>query len=207
MSQDTLKFMSEIVRPWEALNQSLSSPFSMNPEINDFITKANGLAVSIKHFPEATKGYKPEDLIVESLDYCIFSDLADSLKHGRLRKPERICKLSVASMFERNNEAKVRFLRSRICIMHNTHGKIDFMQCAMNSAIFVTQKSGIKTNWTPKILNNQGDFSEEINVHVSRANQIDWTGMALEIVQLNERGEYENVNLNGTVKFILTSEF
>jgi len=207
MNQDALKFISEIAKPWETLNQDLSKPFSMNPEINDFITKAIGLAVSIKHFPESTQKMKPETLVPESLDYSIISDLADSLKHGELRKPQRECKLTVASMFERNSDAKVRFLRSRISITHNTHGKIDFMQCAMNSAIFVMQKTGINTDWSPKIFNNQGEFSDEIKIHVSKANQIAWTGMALEIVQLNDRNEYENVDLNGTVKFTLTSEF
>lgn len=207
MNQDTLKFISEIIKPLEVLNQNLGKPFSMNPEINDFITMANGLAISIKHFPESTQKIKPETLTSESLDYSIISDLADSLKHGELRKPERECKLSVASMFERNPEAKVRFLRSRISITHNTHGKIDFMQCAMNSAMFVMQKTGVSTDWSPKIFNNQGEFSDEIKVHVSKANQIAWTGMSLEIVKINDRNEYENVDQNETVKFTLTSEF
>src|SRR4051794_18281744 len=140
MNQDAIKFISEIVKPWETLNQELSRPFSMNPEINDFVTKAIAIAVAIKHFPESTKKIKPETLVAESLDYSIISDLADSMKHGELRKPARESKLTVSSMFERNLDAKVRFLRSRISIMHNTHGKIDFMQCAMNSAVFVMQK-------------------------------------------------------------------
>lgn len=189
------------------LNRGLGSPSSMNPTINDFITKASALAVAIKHFPEATKKIKPEYLAKESLGYSIISDLADSMKHGELRKTERECKLTVSSMFERNPEAKVRFLRSRIAIMHNTHGKIDFMQCSMESALFVSQKIGIITDWTPKVLSNSGEFSDEIKVHASKNNQVVWTGMSLEFVQLNDKGEYENVDLNGTVKFTLTSEF
>lgn len=207
MNQDAIRFISEIVKPWETLNQELGKPFSMNPEINDFVTKAIGLAVAIKHLPEATQKIEPATLISKSLDYLIISDLADSMKHGKLRKPGRECKLTVSSMFERNQEAKVRFLRNRISIIHNTHGKIDFMQCAMTSANFVMREMGIKTNWSPKIFNNSGDFSDEIKVHVSKNNQIVWTGMTLEIVQLNDKNEYENVDLNGTVKFTLTSEF
>lgn len=207
MNENALKFISEIIKPWETLNHGLSKPFSMNPEINDYVTKAIGIAVSIKHFPESTQKIEPKTLVPESLDYSIISDLADSLKHGELKKPERECKLAISSMFERNPDAKVRFLRSRISIIHNTHGKIDFMQCAMNSSIFVMQKTGINTDWAPKIINNQGAFSDEIKVHASKANQIAWTGMALEIVQLNDKNEYENVDLNGTVKFTLTSEF
>lgn len=207
MNQDAARFISEIVKPWETFNQELSRPFSMNPEINDFVTKAIGLAVAIKHLPESTQKIKPETLVPESLEYSLISDLADSMKHGELRKPERECKLTVSSMFERNQAAKVRFLRSRISIMHNTHGKIDFMQCSRNSAIFVMEKMGIKTDWAPKIFNNSGEFSDDIKVHASKNNQIIWTGMALEIVQLNDKNEYENVDLNGTVKFTLTSEF
>jgi hypothetical protein len=207
MNQDTIRFISEIVKPWETLNQELSKPFSMNPDVNDFVTKAIGLAVAIKHLPESTQKIEPKTLVPQSLDYSIISDLADSMKHGELKKRTRECKLTISSMFERNQEAKVRFLRSRISIMHKTHRKIDFMQCAMNSAIFVMQKMGIKTNWTPKIFNNSGDFSDEIKVHASKNNQIVWTGMTLEIVQLNDKNEYENVDLNGTIKFMLTSEF
>jgi hypothetical protein len=110
-------------------------------------------------------------------------------------------------MFERNPEAKVRFLRNRISVVHNTYGKIDFMECAMESAIFVAQKLVIKTDWTPKLFNNAGEFSDEIKVHASKQHQVIWTGMQLEIVRLNEQGRYENTDLNGQVKFTLTSEF
>jgi hypothetical protein len=55
MNQDAVRFISEIVKPWEMLNQELSRPFSMNPEVNDFVTKAIGLAVAIKHLPESTQ--------------------------------------------------------------------------------------------------------------------------------------------------------
>ena len=119
MNEDAIKFVSEIVKPWETLNQELSRPFSMNPGINDFITRANALALAIKHIPEAAKKIKPKNLIKESLAYNIISDLADSKKHGELSKPERECKLTVSSMFERSPEVKIRFLRTRITIMHN----------------------------------------------------------------------------------------
>ena len=207
MKEEAIKFISEIVNPWETLNRELATPFSMSPAINDFVTKASALAVSIKHIPEAIQNIKPEVLAKESRAYEIISDLADSLKHGELRKTERECKLTVSSMFERNPEVKVRFLRNRIAITHNSYGKIDFMKCAMDSALFVSQKLGIKTDWTPKLFNNAGEFSDEIKVHASSQHQVAWTGMQLEIVQLNGQGEYENIDLHGTVKFIITSDF
>lgn len=207
MKEESIKFISEIVKPWEILNGQLAAPFSMNPAINDFVTTANALAVSIKHIPEAVLKIKPEDLSKESQFYEIISDLADSIKHGELRKPQRECKLSVSSMFERSPEAKVRFLSNRISVIHNTYGKIDFMECSLEAAIFVSHKLDVRTDWIPKIINNSGEFSDEIKVHASKRHQIVWTGMQLEIVQLNEQGKYENVDLNGQVKFTLTSEF
>jgi len=207
MDENAIRFITEIVKPWETLNLELGRAFSMNPDMNDFIARASSLAVSIKHIPEACAKMKPEALISESRSYEIISDLADSSKHGALRDPGRECKLAVASMFERNPDAKVRFLRNRISINHKTHGKIDFMQCSLEGALFVLQKLGIRTDWSPKIFNNSSPFSDEIRVHAGRTRQIMWTGMQLEIVQADEKGEYVNVDLNGTVKFVLTSEF
>ena len=164
MKEEAIRFISEVIKPWETLNQHLAAPFSMNPAINDFITTANALTVSIKHLPEAVAKIKPEDLAKELQSYEIISDLADSLKHGELRKSERECKLSVSSMFERNEKAEVRFLRNRISIQHNTYGKIDFMECALESAIFIAEKLDIKTDWNPKIFNNSGiTFDNTIN--------------------------------------------
>lgn len=207
MKEEAIRFISEVIKPWETLNQQLAAPFSMNPAINDFITIANALTVSIKHLPEAIAKIKPEVLAKELQSYEIISDLADSLKHGELRKPERECKLSVSSMFERNEKAEVRFLRNRISIQHNTYGKIDFMECAMESSIFIAEKLDIKTDWNPKIFNNSGEFSNEIKVHATKKHQVAWTGMAFETVQLNGDGKYENVDLNGQVMFTLTSDF
>ena len=207
MKEEAVKFISEIVKPWETLNRQLAAPFSMNPAINDFITTASALTVSIKHLPEAILKIKPDILAKEFQPYEIISDLADSLKHGELRKLERQCKLTVSSMFERNSEAKVRFLRNRISIEHNTYGKIDFMESAMESAEFVARKLDVRIDWNPKIFNNSGEFSNEIKVHASKQHQVAWTGMAFETVQLNEHGKYENVDLNGEVLFTLTSEF
>lgn len=202
-----MRFVGEIVKPWELLNLDLGKSFSMNPSINDFITRAKALAVSIKHFPEAESEFKVKDLQLESHDYKIISDLADSIKHGKLSNSNRQCSLTVASMFERNPFAEVRFLRNRVTIKHATHGNIDFMKCSLAAAVFVSQKSAVRTNWIPQIFNNSGRFSNTIKVHASKTNQVVWSGMQLEIVELNDNGEYVNVDLNGTVLFELTSEF
>ena len=207
MNENEIRFATEIVKPWEQLNIVLCQAFSMEPKMNDFIIKANSLAVSIKHIAEALLKIKPAQLIPDSRWYEIISDLADSSKHGTLHKPERECSLVVSSMFERNSEAKVRFLRNRISINHNTYGKIDFMQCSMESALFVAEKLNFKSNWAPKLLEKSEEFNNEIKVHASPTQQVSFNSFQLEFVEKNENGEYINVDLNGEVIFTLTSEF
>lgn len=206
MKAQALKFVSEIAKPWELLNHGLSKPLAVSPTINDFITQATGLAVAIKHFPESTNGIKAKALLSESTEYEIISDLADSLKHGTLGKPERQCSLSISSMYERNDEAKFRFIRNRITITHNTYGKKDFILCSMASALFVSQRTMLPIRWNPTVLNNGGDFTNHIKLHISKANQPFWTGMGWETVRLNPNGEYENVEMNATVLFELTMD-
>jgi hypothetical protein len=207
MDAKLIKYISEVIKPWEKLNNELSHPLALSPEINDFITIANGLAVSIKHFPEIYKGLKSNDLIQKCLPYKIISDLADSTKHGNLEKQSRQSKLSISPLFERNELAKVRFLRNKISIIHSTYGRVDFMECSMESSIFIQKILNLKMSWKPKIINNEGEFSNEIKLHATKNTQVAFTGMMLEFVKLNDKGKYENVDLNGEVIFSLTTDF
>lgn len=204
MKEEAIKFISEIIKPWEILNNQFSTALSMNPAINDFITSANGLTISIKHMPENILQADPNQLAKENRAYEIIHDLADSIKHGQLRRQGRQCSISVSTMFERNPDATVRFLRNRISIMHNTYGKIDFMECAMEASKFVAEKLDVRTDWNPKIFNNNGEFSNEINVHASAENQVYWKAINIEFVEFDADGNYKNVDLNGEVLFSLT---
>ena len=207
MKEIQIKFLTQIVKPWEHLNKILSAPLSLDLAINDFVTNANALAVTIKHLPESISNISPNVLSKESKSYEIISDLADSFKHGKLYKHSRECKLTVSSMFERNTEAKLRFLRNKISISHNKYGKIDFMSCTKESSLFILEKLDLHLKWNPNIINNTGEFSSKIKLHMSNKHQIQISNIQIEIVQLNEFGKFENVDLNGQVEFTLTTNF
>jgi hypothetical protein len=204
MKEEAIRFITEIIKPWEELNIKFSTILSMNPNINDFITSAQGLTMSIKHLPENIFGHNPNDLAKENRAYEIIHDLGDSIKHGQLRKQERQSSISVSTMFERSSDAKYRFLRNRITIMHSTYGKIDFMECAMDASKFVSEKIDVRTSWDPKIFNHNGEFSNDIYIHASSENQVYWTGNALEFVEFDVDGNYKNVDINGQFLFQLT---
>jgi hypothetical protein len=204
MTEEKIKFLNDIIKPWETLNRHLSLPFSINTSISDFTNKASSIAVSIKHFPENSHGLKPKDLLEESEPYKIFSDLADSLKHGELNDSRRQCSLYSGSMFERSKDGLVRFLRNTVNIKHNTYGDLDFMEVSKAAALFVAAKVDFRSDWNPIIIYNNGEFSNKIHVHASSENQIAWQGMTLQFVELLGNNEYRPVDLNSTIEFKLT---
>lgn len=204
MTEEKIKFLTDIIKPWEILNRQLSIPFSVNTSTSDFTNKASSLAVSIKHFPESTHRLKPKDLLEESEEYKIFSDLADSLKHGQLSDNRRQCSIYVGSMFERSKEGMVRFLRNTVNIKHNTYGELDFMEISKLAALFIASKVDFRSNWSPIILTNNGAFSNKIHIHASSENQTAWQSMALQFVELSADNKYKRVDLNSTIEFMLT---
>ncbi len=204
MTEEKIKFLNDIIKPWEVLNRQLSMPFSVNTSISDFTNKASSLAVSIKHFPENAHNLKPKDLLTESEPYKIFSDLTDSLKHGRLSDERRQCSIYCGSMFERNKEGLVRFLRNSVNIKHNTFGDLDFMEISKQAALFIATKVDFRSDWTPIILNNKGQFSNKIHVHASSKNQVACQSMTLQFVEFYDDNKYKRVELNSAIEFTLT---
>ena len=204
MTEEKIKFLNNVIKPWEILNRQLSFPFSINTSVSDFTNNAANLSVSIKHFPENSHRLRPTDLINESESYKIISDLADSLKHGNLSDARRQCSLFAGSMFERNPNGLVRFLRNTINIKHATFGDRDFMETSRQSALFVASKVDFRSDWNPQIIINHGAFSNKIHVHASIANQIAWQGMTMQFVEREDEGKYKRVDLNSTIEFTLT---
>lgn len=204
-----LSFTTEIIRPWEELNHELSKHYSVSPQHSVFINKAHAIAVALKHFSEANGQAKSAELNPLSESYGIISDLADTKKHGKRDNPARECRISTGSLYERKFDkiVLVRFLRNAITIEHATFGKRDFMETAKDCALFLIAYLNLPINWKPVVLNNDEKFSNKIKTHASKDNQVVWTGMNLEIVELNDKGVYINVDLNGTIEFELTSEF
>lgn len=203
-----LSFATEIIRPWEELNKGLSKHCSVSHQHSVFTNKAYALAISLKHLSEANGGPKSKDLNVLSDSYYMISDLADTKKHGERDDPSRTCTISTASRYERKFDKVVllRFLRNIITMNHATNGKKDFMECAKDCTLFLATQLNIQTNWNPVVFNNSGEFSNKVETQASKDNQVVWTGMNFEIVELNENNEYINVDLNGTIEFHLISD-
>ncbi len=204
-----LSFKSEIIMPWEDLNHEVSKHFSVSPQHSVFINAAHALAVALKHFSETNGGPKSAQLNPLSESYKIISDLADTKKHGVRDNPARECTILTSSLYEKKIDkiVLVRFLRNNIIMNHASYGKRDFIETAKDCALFLVDQLNLPKDWSPVIFNNDGEFSNTIKTHASKDNQVIWTGMNLDIVEQDDKGEYVYVNLNGTIQFELTSEF
>jgi hypothetical protein len=91
---------------------------------------AGSLAVSIKHQADL-RGLSRNSVDEASTANGIISDVADAVKHGRLRNESRNNTLQVASCFEFREGEGFRFIRNAITIDHATYGGLDFMLTAL----------------------------------------------------------------------------
>jgi hypothetical protein len=204
-----LSFLNDIIKPWEELNKELSRHCSVSPQYSSLSNKAHSLAISLKHISESNGGPKSDKLNKLSENYYIISDLADTKKHGERNDPKRTCTITSASRYERKFDEVVllRFLRNTITIKHENLGKRDFMECSKDCALFLSEHLKIEHTWTPKVYDNNAEFSNKVVTHATIDNGEIWRGMNWEIVEINDKNEYTFVDLNGTIEFNLVSDF
>jgi hypothetical protein len=166
-----LCFSNEIIRPWEDLNQELRRHCSVSPQYSLLTNKAYALATTLKHISEANGGPKSKKLNDLSESYKIISDLADTKKHGKRDEPERACRITIASRYERKFDKVVllRFLRNTITIKYeNIIRTRDFMECSKDCALFLADHLQIKHTWTPKVYDNIAEFSNKVVTHATK---------------------------------------
>jgi hypothetical protein len=130
------KFINDILKPWDELNELLSLPYCVEPSLSTITKMATDIAISISHFAENSEIKKREQVGKECLNNQLMIDMADMAKHSKLRKPERENKINVASLFEYIEPSKFKFFRNKIIIEHNTYGKSDFMETSLKAIFY-----------------------------------------------------------------------
>ena len=144
-----LKFVNDIIKPWDELNELLTLRYVFEPELSDITRIAASLAVFINHYGEPN--FMPDQLAQESFDMKIIRDVADSSKHFKLSNPARQSKLSVGALFEVRDDNQFRFLRNRTHILHSTEGELDFMIVSLGSIRYWIDMLGLDINWNGEV--------------------------------------------------------
>jgi hypothetical protein len=155
--------MNDVVKPWDDLNELLSNPFALQPDLSDITRAAHNLAVSIKHqvdyaYPTNTKAMR-KAVDSASIDNRLMSDVADCWKHGRsLNDPGRNNSLQVAAMFEYAPDRGFRFLRNVIWIEHATIDKHDFIITSHAAIQYWLSIHTLIPRWTGTVAEGPAEF-------------------------------------------------
>lgn len=181
-----LKFVTEILRPWERLNQELVKQVSIDSSVSELISIAGDLAIKISHFPEVAE--KKHVRTNKSLkEFSIIVDIADKLKHNKM-DDEKDNKLSISSQFEGNSKNEFRFIRNSVKVNHNTHGKYDFLEISKKAIDFLISKLSLNIYWNPPILEAPEIFDTKVFLEVHLIYQITWQGLEIEFFKRDSDG-------------------
>lgn len=99
-----LKFLNDILQPWEKLNTLLSQPYALQPNLSAFTREIDTLSVSIAHWGE-TKSKRRKK-------FSLFNNIADTAKHTNLNDEKRETTTNFSSFFLCNGNNEFRFLRN-----------------------------------------------------------------------------------------------
>lgn len=144
-----LKFMNDVLRPWDELNELLSLQYAFQPDLSAVTRLAGNIAIAIRHQVDFSS-LNDKQANNLSHEHQIICDVGDYYKHGSLRNPERNNSIQVLAIFEYDND-QFAFSRNMIEIDHVTYGLYDFMEVTAIAAKFWIEQHSLDIDWPGKI--------------------------------------------------------
>jgi hypothetical protein len=168
-----LKFLNDIVKPWDELNALLIERYAFQPDLSTVTTLVSGISTAIKHQVdilacerECNKTKKLQhEIDAESDAARLMSDVSDAAKHVVLRNPARQNGIFVAAMFEVNLEGNFRFLRNGVFIEHASVGCQDFMIASLSAIEYWSEKRKLNIKWVGSVRENSDEFFPTAFLH------------------------------------------
>lgn len=188
-----LKFATDIIRPWERLNQELVNQNSIDSDVSDFISEAVSLAIKLSHFAEAA-GRKDIRTNKKLIAFNVIVDIADAAKHNDVVNTDRSNRLYISSLFEGTEEGMFRFIRNSIKVQHSKYGLFDFLQLAKEASSHIFTSLNLVIFWNPSILEAPFIFTDKVFLGIYFTHQITWSGLNIEFFKrdtLNELVHYD----------------
>jgi len=155
-----LRFLNDVVKPWDELNVLLSERLALQPELSDVTRLAGALAVAIRHQVDVA-GLKDQVVNVESSGHRVISDTADFWKHGSLRNAARNSHFSTESFFEYIPDKGFSFLKNVLFVEHASLGKRDFLEISLEAIRYWINKRGLNVTWQGVVRENHPEFHPE----------------------------------------------
>lgn len=184
-----IRFLNDIIKPWDELNDLLSKPYAYEPGLNDVTRMAGNLAISIKHHHEFTKAERIA-INKESHSNKIMSDIADMIKHHSLGDKNRENKLSISSIFECSNN-KFKFLRTLISVKYNDECEFDFALESINAINFWVARDGFVLPRKLEIKICEEEFKDKAILRYEPSRSIQMQTIQLKFFKRNNTGVLE----------------
>lgn len=191
-----LKFLNDIVKPWDELNALLIERYAFQPDLSDVTTRVTALSNVIKHQVDILaleRGCRPkkvqQEIDAESEAARMISDVSDAAKHVRLTDSKRQNSIFVASMFEVNSEGFFRFLRNGVFVDHATLGRRDFMQIALVAIEYWSRKRQLDLAWSGKLAEAGMNFFPTAFLHFNPKYCINMSSAQIMFFSRDEAGD------------------
>jgi len=155
-----VRFLNDIVKPWDELNTLLVRRLALQPDLSDVTRLAGALAVAIRHQVDVV-GIKDAEANAECIEHRIICDVGDFYKHGSLRDPSRNNSFSTEAHFLYGPGKGFSFLRNVLFVEHATLGKHDFLKTALVAINYWINKRALSVSWQGEVLESPTKFHEE----------------------------------------------
>jgi hypothetical protein len=200
MNEKEIKFINDILKPWDELNDLLAKPYAYEPGLNDITRMAGNLATALKHQCDLeNESRKIIDPI--SPENKIMSDVADMVKHHGLRDKTRENKLFAVATFEcLEHENKFKFLRTTIYVEYNDGKKFDFIVESAKAMNFWINRFNLRISTQRTIKLGSEDFQDKANLYYNPSKCVHMKSTRIQTYRKNTTGNLElfdpkNVNL------------
>ena len=118
-------FISRLFDPYQALVVQCARNDLVHEAQNDVVAATQALATSAAHFLEANR-QSTDSGSVKALQQKL-QDVADTAKHGSLRKANRVAEITIAYSYEFNEQQQFRFIRREIFATNQRFGEFQLV--------------------------------------------------------------------------------
>lgn len=188
-----LRFLNDIVKPWDDLNALLVQRLALQPDLSDATRLAGALAVAIRHQVDVV-GLKNSEVNAECLEHRIICDVGDFYKHGSLRDCGRNNAFSTESHFLYGPGNGFSFLRNVLFVEHLTLGKHDFLHTALAAINYWINKRELSLNWQGEVHESPTEFHEEAFLNFDSEKCISMSQVRLGFFLKGEDGVLQRVD-------------
>lgn len=137
------RFQFEVIEPMQSLLTALARNAYVDPAYSKLHALANSAATSLYHFAERRHGTSPWIKPGEEELRQKVMDVADTAKHGQLRKIERIVSMNQGLVFVFDPLGRVRFDAAVLLATNGRHGEFDVSETLLAFTRILADREGL----------------------------------------------------------------